>query len=116
MSEVTWVEYFSQDGIIAAETPEQAEAAERELNELYEEDDFEDSDFSPSINVKFPGWYLVRMFGFTWQTMGEVKEWCTTNTRFGGWEAVGWASGCSSSVGVVFENPKDAMMFKLRWR
>lgn len=116
MSELVWVDYFDRDGVIAEETPEQAELAQQERNELFEDDDFEDSDFAPSINSKFPGWFLVRMFGFTWQSMGEIKQWCTDNTCFGGWEAVGWSSGCSTSVGVVFESPKDAMMFKLRWR
>jgi len=116
MSDITWVDYFDQDGIIAEQTPDQIEAEEADRNELFEEDDFEDGDFAPSINAKFPGWYLVRMQGFGWQTMGEVKEWCANNVRFGGWEAVGWTSGCSTSVGVVLESGKDAMMFKLRWR
>jgi len=116
MSDVTWVDYFATDGVIAPQTPEQAQAEEAERNELFEEDDFEDADFAPSINSKFPGWYLVRMFGFTWSNMGEIKTWCEECTSFGGWEAVGWSSGCSTSVGVVFESPKDAMMFKLRWR
>lgn len=116
MSEVTWVDYFSKDGVIAEQTAEEAAQELAERNELFDEDDFEDSDFAPSINSKFPGWFLVRMFGFTWQSMGEIKEWCTNNTKFGAWEAVGWSGGCSTSVGVVFENSKDAMMFKLRWR
>ena len=109
MSEITWVDYFDKDGIIGTES-------DTDLSEIYEEDEFEDEDFAPSINSKFPGWYLVRMYGFNWMTMGEVKEWCSGNTKFGSWEAVGWTTGCSSSVGVVFESPKDAMMFKLRWR
>lgn len=120
MSDITWVDYFSEDGEIAAETPEQqASEAQRHadaISELFEEDDFEDADFAPSINSKFPGWYLVRMYGFTWNTMSDIKDWCASNTKFGEWEAVGWSNGCSTSVGVVFESGKDAMMFKLRWR
>lgn len=119
MSDITWVDYFDKDGIIDALSPEDLETEESEqnsLSEIYDEDDFEDGDFAPSINSKFPGWYLVRMYGFNWMSMVEVKEWCQDNTKFGSWEAVGWSTGCSSSVGVVFESPKDAMMFKLRWR
>ena len=112
MSDITWVDYFDKDGVIAEESAEQIE----ERNELFEDDEFEDGDFAPTINSKFPGWYLVRMYGFNWMSMVEVKEWCQDNTKFGSWEAVGWSTGCSSSVGVVFESPKDAMMFKLRWR
>lgn len=96
-----------QDGIIPPEPV---------LNPMYEDDIWEDSDFQQSINVKYPGWYLVKMTGFTAATYDEVEPWLDEHVKFGQYRKVGWDSGCSYSVGVVFEHGRDAMMFKLRWR
>lgn len=89
---------------------------EASANALYEEDDFPDGEFVQSIHNKYPNWYLIRITGFIAATFTEMKPWLDDNVRFGQYKKVGWDSGCSSSVGVVFESPKDAMMFKLRWR
>jgi len=89
---------------------------EPKLNSLYEEDEFPDLDFADSVNSKYPGWFLVRITGFIAATFSEMKPWLDENVKFGDFKKVGWDSGCSSSVGVIFESPKDAMMFKLRWR
>lgn len=107
---VTWLDEATepdQDGLIG-ETPV--------INPMFDEDEWEDGDFQQSINVKFPGWYLVKMTGFTTATFKDVEPWLKDNVKFGRFEKVGWDSGCSYSVGVVFEHGKDAMMFKLRWR
>jgi hypothetical protein len=86
------------------------------LDAMFEEDEFPDGDFVQSIHAKYPDWYLVRVTGFIAATFMQMKPWLDSNVKFGQYKKVGWDSGCSSSVGVVFENPKDAMMFKLRWR
>jgi hypothetical protein len=104
-----WDDEYPEEGVIPAEVPQTGEV-------LFEEDDWEDADFAPKINNKFPGWYLVKMIGFSSATMTPVEEWCRENVTLGRWEKVGWESGCSYSVGVVFEKPRDAMLFKLRWR
>jgi hypothetical protein len=108
-SEVTWLwdDFDSHDGQISEEPENSA---------LFEEDEWEDGDFVATINNQFPGWYLVKMLGFTWNTFIPVEEWCSENVKHGVWKKVGWETGCSYSVGVVFESPRDAMMFKLRWR
>jgi hypothetical protein len=83
---------------------------------LFEEDDIEDPDFEVNLREKYQGWYFVKLVGFTTRSFEEIGPWLTENVRFGKYDQVGWESGCSYSVGVVFEHPKDAMMFKLRWR
>jgi hypothetical protein len=83
---------------------------------MFEEDEFPDADFVESIHSKYPGWYLIRITGFIASTFTEMRPWLDANTPFGEYKKVGWDSGCSSSVGVIFQSPKDAMMFKLRWR
>jgi hypothetical protein len=87
-----------------------------ETSNLFEEDEWEDGDFVESIHKKFPNWYLVKMLGFSWSTFIPVEEWCKENVKHGEWKKVGWETGCSYSVGVVFSHSRDAMMFKLRWR
>ncbi len=82
---------------------------------LFENDDWEDSAFPTRIANEFPGWHQLKISGFTSNKLREVREWCTENVTRGGWKDVGWSSGCSYSVGVVIENAKDAMLFKLRW-
>lgn len=84
--------------------------------DIWSDDDWEDGDFESSIAAKYPGWYLVKMVGFTLHTFKTVEPWLVDNVKFGQYKQVGWDSGCSYSVGVIFESSRDAMMFKLRWR
>lgn len=110
--DIVWVHAYHEpekDGVIA-------DGTSNDLASIYDEDDWEDQDFVESIHNKFPNWYLVKMLGFNASTMTPVEEWCNANVKFGSFKKVGWDSGCSYSVGVVFESSKDAMMFKLRWR
>ena len=108
MTDITWLEdcNYPEDGLIGEKTGET----------LFEDDDWEDEDFEHTINDKFPGWYLVKMLDFKSSTFAPVEEWCRENVSLGEWNKVGWSTGCSYSVGVVFSHPRDAMMFKLRWR
>jgi hypothetical protein len=111
------VEDWFYDPMEPAEDGQLTQEGQRELmSELYEEDEFPDGEFVESIHSKYPGWYLVRITGFISSTFTQMKPWLDENVKFGQFKKVGWDSGCSSSVGVVFQSPKDAMMFKLRWR
>jgi hypothetical protein len=89
-----------------------------DIDEMYEEDEWEDSDFQESISKQYPGWYLVKLPGFTAQMFHNVKTWLAEdgNVNYGRFETVGWSSGCAYSVGVIFQSGRDAMLFKLRWR
>jgi hypothetical protein len=87
----------------------------KQYSSLWDEDDWEDGDFESSINAKYPGWFLVKMPGFTQKTFDQVDPWLVENTGHL-YSKVGWDSGCSTSVGVVFQSTRDAMLFKLRWR
>lgn len=107
---ITWLDIDYEpdsDGIVEAEPA---------VNPMFEEDEWENGDFQHSIHAKFPNWYLVKMTRFTAAIYAEVAPWLEENVKFGKYERVGWSDGCSTSVGVVFEHGRDAMMFKLRWR
>lgn len=112
-SEVLWTwDYLGphnleSDGRIMAPT--------QEKSVMFEEDDLEDPDFEIDLQATYPGWYFVKMIGFTVSKFDEVEPWLAENTKHGEYQRIGWESGCSYSVGVVFESSKDAMMFKLRW-
>lgn len=77
--------------------------------------DWEDSEFPERIKNQYPGWYCMKLQTFNGATMEEVTDWLTENTKYGNYKKVGWYSNCAYSVGVMFESPRDAMMFKLRW-
>lgn len=88
-----------------------------DFDELFEDDEWEDNEFESRMRKEYPGWYLVKLPGFTARKFEAVKEWLNDdNIQFGQYSTVGWSSNCSYSVGVVFESGKDAMIFKIRWR
>lgn len=110
--DITWLHGYHEpdkDGLIV-------DSSEINVATIYDDDDWEDQDYEDSIHKKFPNWYLVKMTGFTTATFVQVEPWLKENCHFGQYQRVGWDTGCSYSVGVVFESAKDAMMFKLRWR
>jgi hypothetical protein len=87
-----------------------------EDDELLGEDDWEDQLQLNTLLKKYPSdWYIVKMVDFNHVTMAEIDDWLSDN-MYHKYERVGWHSGCSYSVGVIFENAKDAIFFKLRWR
>jgi len=89
---------------------------EDDEDEFYlQDDEWEDLAFPERIANEFPGWHQLKITNFTNKKLTEIREWCTDNVTRGGWKDVGWNSGCSYSVGVVIENPRDAMLFRLRW-
>lgn len=88
---------------------------EDEDDYLFDDDDWEDSAFPAKIATQYPGWHQLKIVNFNYSRLVEVKAWCAENVTNGRWEQVGWRSGCSTSVGIVIESARDAMMFKLRW-
>ena len=82
----------------------------------WEDDDWEDTAYLKTVAERLPGWFIMKMESFNRQTFQKVEVWLRDNVKYGGYETLGWASGCSYSVGVAFEHGKDAMLFKLRWR
>lgn len=84
--------------------------------EMWEDDDWADAGLVESVNKEYPGWFLVKLTGFTHYSFIQIEPWLAENVKYGDWHKVGWRSGCATSVGVVFQSAKDAMMFKLRWR
>lgn len=82
---------------------------------FYDEDEWEDDDFPASIKNEYPEWFLLKITNFNGAKLGDVDVWMQENCTRGQHKRVGWYSGCSYSVGVVIENPRDAMMFRLRW-
>lgn len=84
--------------------------------DVWEDDDWEDNEFLAKVSERLPGWHLMKMQNFNRSTFMQVEKWLKSNVKFGAYETLGWSAGCSYSVGVAFENGKDAMLCKLRWR
>lgn len=61
-----------------------------------------------------PGWKIVKINRFDPGIVNEILAWCADSLD-DDWKKVGWSTGCSSTVGVAFENVIDAIHFKLRW-
>jgi hypothetical protein len=69
-------------------------------------------------SLKIPDdWYLVKVVNFylPGRSLREMEEWLAQNC-LADFKRVGWTSGCSTKVGVAFENGNDAFFFKMRWR
>lgn len=80
-----------------------------------DEDEWEDSKALSQILTEVPeGWTLVKVFSYTYNTLLDMREWCVDNCQ-GEYKEVRWASGCSYSTGVMFEQDMDIVLFKLRW-
>lgn len=82
---------------------------------LLGDDYWEDLAFPEKIKQQYEGWYLLKIANFTPTMLKEIRQWMVDNCTRGQAKDVGWYSGCAYSVGVVIENPKDAMLFRLRW-
>jgi hypothetical protein len=88
---------------------------EDEDDYLFEDDDWEVSEFPENIKQQYPGYYCLKITNFNSSTLSDILEWCKSNMTRGEWKRVGWNSDCSYSVGIVAENNIDASLFKLRW-
>jgi hypothetical protein len=84
--------------------------------ELLGEEQWEDFPAAKKLYDAMPkGWTMVKVINFTFRTTSEMETWLKDNCR-AQFEKVGFRSGCSYNVAVQFEDPVDAIMFKLRWR
>jgi hypothetical protein len=93
----------------------QTEDEDLDYDEFVGEDEWEDYVAVNDILKKYPpDWYLVKAVNFTYGTMADMKQWCIDNCN-SKYEHVGWDSGCSYTVGVIFESHMDAILFKLTW-
>jgi len=88
---------------------------ELEFDDFVGEDEWEDGYAIAEIRKKYPpNWMLVKCYDFTYGTMADMKQWCIDNC-VSQYAHVGWDSGCSYTVGVIFESHVDAVLFKLTW-
>lgn len=60
-------------------------------------------------------WYVMKITRFDSQKLIQIMEWLKDNC-VAKYERVGWSSGCSTTVGIAFENQHDAIMYTLRWK
>jgi hypothetical protein len=82
--------------------------------DLLGEEEWEDEVAVDKIKAKHPGWYLVKALDFSYRDMEDMEQWCVDNC-FEEYELVGWNSGCSYVVGVIFKAQTDAVLFKLQY-
>jgi hypothetical protein len=60
------------------------------------------------------GWFLVKVYDYSHQTLIDMRDWLTKNTEHE-YREVNWSGYCSYSTGVGFEADVDAILFRLRW-
>ena len=79
------------------------------------EDQWENSTAYQAMIAKMPpNWYPVKIVNFRQTTLSEIRGWLKDNCQKK-YREDGFHSGCSYHVAIMFENPTDAIMFKLRW-
>lgn len=60
-------------------------------------------------------WYLMKVVRFDYRKLQDIESWLRDNCM-SAFKRVGWSSGCSTKVGIAFENQHDAIMYTLRWK
>lgn len=79
------------------------------------DEDWDDSVMLPNILKNHPEFeHILRIRAFSATTLRDIDEWLSDNCREA-YKRIGWSAGCSSSVGVLFSDITDALLFKLRW-
>lgn len=79
------------------------------------EAEWEDEKRHQELLAKMPnGWYMIKVINFNAKKLNDIDEWMKENCH-GKYERVGFRSNCAYSVGVQFENAKDAVLFRLMW-
>lgn len=87
-----------------------------DYGDLLSEDQWDNSPKAQALIAAMPkGWVMVKAVNFTYGSLSQMDAWLKQNSK-GHYKRVGFSSGCSTNVGVQFENYVDAVMFKLRWR
>jgi hypothetical protein len=82
---------------------------------LIDDDVWEDALKFKGIRDKFPTQHIMKVVGYTGRNFVELDEWLKENTRQE-YRRVGWASGCSTTVAVVFWDATDAILYRMRWQ
>jgi len=87
-----------------------------DYGDLLGEDEWEDNPAAKKLYAEMPkGWTMVKVVNFTFRTTNQMEDWLKAECR-AQFKKVGFRSCCSYNVAVQFEDPVDAVMFKLRWR
>lgn len=82
---------------------------------LVEDDVWEDHLKYQGIRDKFPTQHILKVSGYTGRNFSELDEWLSENCR-AEYRRVGWSSGCSTTVAVVFWNHIDAVLYRMTWQ
>lgn len=60
-------------------------------------------------------WFLTKCRNFDGRKLQDMQTWLQSNCQ-ADYKRIGWATGCSTTVGIAFESANDAFFYKLRWR
>lgn len=82
---------------------------------LLTDDIWEDRLAFNGIRAKYPDQYIMKVVRYGSSTFGELEEWCQDNCR-DQWKKIGWSSGCSYTVAIVFWSHVDAIIYRMRWQ
>jgi hypothetical protein len=104
-----------EDLIFGQKGKNEPELNDEDYDDFVGEDEWEDGPTIDRIKANYPdSWVVVKVINFTNNTLSDVKDWCLNNCM-ANYAHIGWDSGCSYTVGVIFESHTDAVMFKLTW-
>lgn len=92
----------------------QYDIPDTQLDDFFDEEEWEDAAAVKAIKEKLPGWKIMKIGYFHNPRIKEIEEWCSSTCQ-DEWKRIGWSSGCSTTVGVAFKNIQDAIYYKLRW-
>jgi hypothetical protein len=82
---------------------------------LVDDDVFEDRLKYAGIRNQYPTQHILKVIRYTGRSFVELDEWLKENCR-GTYKRIGWASGCSTTVAVVFWDTTDAVLYRMRWQ
>jgi hypothetical protein len=82
---------------------------------LIDDDVWEDRLKYNGIRAKFPTQHIMKVIGYSGRSFLELDEWLEENCR-DQYKRIGWASGCSTTVAVVFWDSTDAVLYRMRWQ
>lgn len=69
---------------------------------------------STNYEELFPDWFFVRLTYYGSDDLIKIKNWLDENIERR-YKKIGWNEACPYEVGVTFEDPVDAMLYKLTW-
>lgn len=81
----------------------------------FEEDEWEDHTAISKVRASHPGWMIMKIKNYRYDTFDEIKKWCDDFVAYGKWDKVGWGGMCSYTVAAAFEDARDALLYKIVW-